>query len=33
MWQREKRFEPKFDKPTRDSLYDGWKNAVRRVQS
>ncbi|HBY87282.1 glycerol kinase GlpK [Colwellia sp. Bg11-28] len=33
MWQREKRFEPNFDKPTRDSLYDGWKNAVRRVQS
>jgi glycerol kinase len=33
MWQREKRFEPKFDKPTRDGLYDGWKNAVRRVQS
>jgi glycerol kinase len=33
MWQREKRFEPKFDKLTRDGLYDGWKNAVRRVQS
>ncbi|TMS80553.1 glycerol kinase GlpK [Pseudoalteromonas sp. S554] len=33
MWQREKCFEPEFDKPTRDSLYDGWKNAVRRVQS
>lgn len=33
MWQREKRFEPNFDKPTRDSLYDGWRNAVRRVQS
>ncbi|MFT5757430.1 MAG: glycerol kinase [Alteromonadaceae bacterium] len=33
MWQREKRFEPTFDKSTRDDLYDGWKNAVRRVQS
>jgi len=33
MWQREKRFEPTFDKPTRDGLYDGWQNAVRRVQS
>lgn len=33
MWQREKRFEPKFDKVTRDGLYDGWQNAVRRVQS
>jgi glycerol kinase len=33
MWQREKRFEPTFDKSTRDGLYDGWKNAVRRVQS
>ncbi|TWX59467.1 glycerol kinase GlpK [Colwellia hornerae] len=33
MWQRERRFEPQFDKTTRDDLYDGWKNAVRRVQS
>lgn len=33
MWQREKRFEPQFDKSTRDGLYDGWQNAVRRVQS
>ncbi len=33
MWQREKRFEPKFDKLTRDGLYDGWQHAVRRVQS
>jgi glycerol kinase len=33
MWQREKRFEPTFDKATRDGLYDGWQNAVRRVQS
>lgn len=33
MWQREKRFEPKFDKSTRDGLYDGWQNAVRRIQS
>ncbi len=33
MWQREKRFEPEFDKVTRDGLYDGWQNAVRRVQS
>jgi|TARA_R110002060_G_scaffold71863_1_gene80496 glycerol kinase len=33
MWQREKRFEPTFDKSTRDGLYDGWQNAVRRVQS
>jgi len=33
MWLREKRFEPTFDKATRDGLYDGWQNAVRRVQS
>jgi glycerol kinase len=33
MWLREKRFEPEFNKSTRDSLYDGWKTAVRRVQS
>jgi glycerol kinase len=33
MWLREKRFEPEFDKSTRDSLYDGWQTAVRRVQS
>jgi glycerol kinase len=33
MWQREKRFEPSFDKSTRDDLYYGWQNAVRRVQS
>jgi glycerol kinase len=33
MWLREKRFEPEFDKSTRDRLYDGWLNAVRRVQS
>lgn len=33
MWLREKRFEPKFDKSTRDGLYDGWQNSVHRVQS
>ncbi|MBA6224997.1 glycerol kinase GlpK [Colwellia sp. MB02u-18] len=33
MWLREKRFEPEFDKSTRDHLYEGWLNAVRRVQS
>jgi glycerol kinase len=33
MWLREKRFEPEFDKSTRDSLYEGWQTAVRRVQS
>jgi glycerol kinase len=33
MWLREKRFEPTFDKPTRDDLYKGWQNAIRRVQS
>ncbi|KGK01056.1 glycerol kinase GlpK [Thalassotalea sp. ND16A] len=33
LWLREKRFEPTFDKSKRDSLYDGWQHAVRRVQS
>ena len=33
MWLHEKRFEPEFDKSTRDRLYEGWLNAVRRVQS
>jgi glycerol kinase len=33
MWLREKRFEPEFDKSARDRLYEGWLNAVRRVQS
>ncbi|PKI15877.1 glycerol kinase GlpK [Colwellia sp. 12G3] len=33
MWKRDTCFEPKLDKPTRDGLYHGWKNAVRRVQS
>jgi len=33
MWLRENRFEPTFDKPSRDELYQGWQDAVRRVQS
>jgi glycerol kinase len=32
-WQLEKRFEPKMKKSERESLYDGWKEAVTRVRS
>ncbi len=30
-WQQEKRFEPKMKKGERESLYEGWKQAVARV--
>ncbi|GGO81256.1 glycerol kinase 1 [Marinobacterium nitratireducens] len=30
-WQRERRFEPRMDKPDRDRLYAGWTRAVARI--
>lgn len=33
LWQCDRRFEPIMTKPERDKFYEGWKNAVRRVQS
>lgn len=33
MWQRDRSFEATMDKPTRDQLYDGWLNAVSKVQT
>ena len=33
LWQCDRRFEPEMTKAERDGFYDGWKNAVRRVQS
>ncbi|MEZ4667792.1 MAG: glycerol kinase GlpK [Anaerolineae bacterium] len=32
-WSIEKTFEPKMSLETRDSLYEGWKNAVKRTRS
>ena len=32
-WQLERRFEPNMDAKTRDKLYSGWKDAVRRTLS
>jgi glycerol kinase len=32
-WALEKRFEPNMDNPTREKLYEGWKNAVQRTLS
>lgn len=31
LWRAEKVFEPKMDKETREKLYRGWKEAVRRA--
>jgi glycerol kinase len=33
LWQCDRRFEPRMDKTRRDSLYDGWKKAVSKVQT
>ncbi|GGB86801.1 glycerol kinase 1 [Marinobacterium zhoushanense] len=32
LWQCERRFEPKMSKEQRDRLYDGWTQAVSKVQ-
>jgi len=32
-WQRDRRFEPRMDKVTRDRLYAGWQRAVARIHS
>ena len=32
-WARDRRFEPALDATKRDSLYAGWKNAVKRTRS
>ncbi len=32
-WRCERRFEPRMDIPTRQRLYDGWREAVHRVRS
>jgi len=32
-WVLEKRFKPKIDQETRDKLYSGWKDAVKRTLS
>ncbi len=32
-WQEEKRFEPRMKKSERERLYEGWKEAVARVQA
>ena len=32
-WQEEKRFEPQMKKSERERLYEGWKEAVGRVQA
>jgi glycerol kinase len=32
-WAREHRFEPVLDATKRDTLYGGWKNAVKRTRS
>lgn len=33
LWQCDRRFDPEMTKAERDKSYEGWKNAVRRVQS
>jgi len=33
MWQCDRSFESTMDKPTRDQLYNGWLNAVSKVQT
>jgi glycerol kinase len=33
MWQCEQTFSPKINKPFRDHLYDGWLEAVSKVQT
>ena len=32
-WALDQRFEPQMPEATRDALYDGWKDAVRRTSS
>jgi glycerol kinase len=33
LWQCDRRFEPQMDSDGRERLYEGWKDAVRRVRS
>lgn len=33
MWECDHRFLPELSKPRRDALYEGWKQAVHKVQS
>lgn len=33
LWQSERRFEPNMDSAIRERLYQGWRDAVRRVRS
>ena len=32
-WQRDRLFEPRLSADRRDSLYAGWREAVKRVRS
>ena len=32
-WNLDKRFEPKMEEDSRDSLYSGWKKAVKAAQA
>lgn len=32
-WQLDKRFEPKMEEQERDSLYSGWKKAVKAAMA
>jgi len=33
LWERDALFRPQMDEEKRESLYSGWKKAVRRVLS